>query len=159
MSSRPFAFSIALTLAGLVFSTAGMTQDTSASEMFAEWLAGYDAAFNAKDLDKLATYYHPEVTIYEGGGINDGWVDYRDHHLGPELEGFQDLEFGHRNVKAHWLSDSSAYVTAEYRLKTQYEERNIDVTGLATLIVTKSDDGTWRIRHSHTSSRRRPRKE
>ena len=159
MKSKRIAFWLPLTLAGLLFPGARMVQDTSPSEMLAEWFAGYDAAFNAKDLDKLATYYHPDVTIYEGGGINDGWADYRDHHLGPELEGFQDLEFGHRNVKAHWLGESSAYVTAEYQLKTQYKERKIDVTGLATLIVTKSDEETWQIRHSHTSSRRRPRKE
>jgi uncharacterized protein YcnI len=46
------------------------------------WLKAYDAAFNAKNLDKLATFYHPDVTIYEGGGINHGWLDYRDHHPG-----------------------------------------------------------------------------
>lgn len=45
------------------------------------WLKGYDAAFNAKDLDKLATFYHSDVTIYEGGGVNHGWIDYRDRHL------------------------------------------------------------------------------
>ena len=28
------------------------------------WLKRYDAAFNAKDLDKLPTFYHPDVTIY-----------------------------------------------------------------------------------------------
>jgi uncharacterized protein YcnI len=33
------------------------------------WLKGYDAAFNAKDLERLAGFYHPDVTIYEGGGI------------------------------------------------------------------------------------------
>lgn len=49
------------------------------------WLKGYDAAFIAKDLDQLATFYHPDVTIYEGAGINNGWADYRDRHLGPEL--------------------------------------------------------------------------
>ena len=42
------------------------------------------AAFVAKDLKKLATFYHPDVTIYEGAGINNGWADYRDRHLGPE---------------------------------------------------------------------------
>ena len=63
------------------------------------WLKGYDAAFNAKDLDKLATFYHPDVTIYEGGGINNGWIDYRDRHLGPELKSFENLQFGHSNTK------------------------------------------------------------
>ncbi len=39
-------------------------------------LAGtYDAAFKSKDLEKLATFYHPDVTIYEGAGINNGWAD------------------------------------------------------------------------------------
>jgi len=59
------------------------------------WLKGYDAALNAKDLDKLATFYHPDVTIYEDGGINNGWIDYRDRHLGPELKAFENLEGVH----------------------------------------------------------------
>lgn len=36
------------------------------------WLKGYDEAFNAKALEKLGTFYHPQVTIYEGGGIDSG---------------------------------------------------------------------------------------
>ena len=62
-----------------------------------------DAAFNAKDLDKLATFYHPDVTIYEGGGVNNGWVDYRDRHLGPELKSFENLQFSHSNTKGDLL--------------------------------------------------------
>ena len=34
-------------------------------------------------------------------------------------------------------------------------EREIDGRGLETLVLIKSDDGAWRIRHSHTSSRPR----
>jgi hypothetical protein len=67
------------------------------------WLKGYDAAFNARDLEKLASFYHPDVTIYEGGGINNGWVDYRDNHLGPELKEFQNLQFSHTNTTVHVL--------------------------------------------------------
>jgi len=32
------------------------------------WLKGYDSVFNSKDLEKLATFYHPDVTIFEGRG-------------------------------------------------------------------------------------------
>src|SRR5512145_620369 len=63
------------------------------------WLKGYDAAFLAKDLDRLATFYHPDVTIYEGTGINNGWVDYRDRHLGPELKAFENLQFTHSETR------------------------------------------------------------
>jgi ketosteroid isomerase-like protein len=121
-------------------------------------LKGYDAAFNAKDLDKLATFYHPDVTIYEGGGINNGWIDYRDRHLGPELKSFEDLQFGHSNTRVTVLpGGQSAYATSEYSIKAKMGERVLDSGGLETLVLVKAGDGTWRIRHSHTSSRaRRP---
>lgn len=121
-------------------------------------LQAYEAAFNGKDLARLAAFYHPDVTIYEGGGVNVGWADYRDHHLGPELEEMQAPAFSRSNVTVHLLNKGgdAAYVTSEYRLKTRIKDRDIDATGLETLILVKGADGAWKIRHSHTSSRRRP---
>lgn len=120
------------------------------------WLAEYDAAFNAKNLEKLGTFYHPEVTIYEGGGINRGWADYRDNHLGPELKEFANLQFAHSNIVVRMVGPDAAYATSEYSLKARMGERDIDSGGLETLVLVK-DGGAWRIRHSHTSSRpRRP---
>ena len=122
-----------------------------------QFLTSYDAAFNAKSLDRLATLYHPDVTIFEGGGVNRGWADYRDHHLGPEMAEFQKVSFAHTNivVTALGADRKTAYVTSEYSLKAQMKEREIDASGLETLILLK-EVGAWRIRHSHTSSRRRP---
>jgi uncharacterized protein YcnI len=122
------------------------------------WLKGYDVAFNAKDLDRLATFYHPDVTIYEGGGINNGWADYRDRHLGPELKAFENLQFAHSDRTITVLAGGqSAYAIARYSLKAKMGERDIDAQGLETLLLLKQADGTWKIRHSHTSSRpRRP---
>lgn len=40
-------------------------------------------------LESLAGFYHSEVTIYEGGGINNGWMDYRDRHLGRDTRSSQ----------------------------------------------------------------------
>lgn len=121
-------------------------------------LTAYDEAFNAKSLDRLAALYHPDVTIFEGGGVNRGWADYRDHHLGPELTAFLKVSFAHTNVVVTTLGADrmTAYVTSEYSLKAQMKEREVDAGGLETLILLKGDDGAWRIRHSHTSSRRRP---
>lgn len=114
----------------------------------------YDAAFVAKDLDKLATMYHRDVTIFEGSGINRGWVDYRDNHLGPELKAFQNLTWAHSSIVVHMLGDSAAYVTAEYAIKYQSGERSVDSGGIATHVLVK-EQGTWKIRHSHTAARRR----
>jgi ketosteroid isomerase-like protein len=134
------------------------TADAGAASIEA-WLKGYDAAFNAKDLERLAAFYHPDVTIYEGGGINNGWADYRDRHLGPELKAFENLQFGHSNTKVTLLpGEQSAYATSEYSIKAKMGEREIDSRGLETLVLLKGADGSWKIRHSHTSSRpaRRP---
>jgi ketosteroid isomerase-like protein len=118
------------------------------------WLKGYDAAFNAKDLEKLASFYHPDVTIYEGGGINNGWADYRDNHLGPEVKEFQNLLFSHSKTRVHLLpGQQTAYATSEYSLKAKIGERDIDARGLETLVLVKNADGAWKIRHAHTSSR------
>lgn len=121
------------------------------------WLKGYDAAFNAKDVSKLAPFYHPDVTIYEGTGINNGWADYRDRHLGPELKAFENLEFGHTDTKVTLMpGGESAYATSRYTIKAKMGERLLDSEGLETLVLVKTPDG-WKIRHSHTSSRpRRP---
>lgn len=131
-------------------------RDTTA---IVEWLKAYDAAFNAKDLEKLADYYHPDVTVYEGGGIDNGWAVYRDKHLGPELKAFENLQFAHHDLKVQVLDGgNAAYATARYTLKAKMRERDIDSEGLATYVLVKGNDGAWKIRHSHTSSRpvRRP---
>ncbi len=122
------------------------------------FITAYDEAFNAKSMDRLAALYHPDVTIFEGGGVNQGWADYRDHHLGPEMVEFLTVAFAHSNVVVHVLGPDkrTAYVTSEYALKVHMKERDVDAGGLETLILLKGDDGAWRIRHSHTSSRRRP---
>ena len=123
-----------------------------------KWLSEYDAAFNAKDLEKLGTFYHPDVTIYEGGGVDNGWAAYRDGHLGPELKAFENLQFAHTNRQIHVLGDGrSAYAVSQYTLKAKMGDRDIDAAGLETLVLVKGADGAWQIRHSHTSSRpRRP---
>ena len=121
------------------------------------WLKGYDAAFLSKDLNRIAAFYHPDVTIYEGGGINNGWADYRDRHLGPELKAFENLEFAHSGMKVTVLpGGESAYAISRYTIKAKMGERMLDNEGLETLLLIKTSDG-WKIRHSHTSGRaRRP---
>jgi uncharacterized protein YcnI len=149
----------AVTKLAAVAAAAGVQASKDSASSIEAWLKGYDAAFIAKDLEKLAAFYHPDVTIYEGGGINNGWIDYRDRHLGPELQAFENLQFGHSNTKVSVLpGEQSAYATSEYFIKAKMGERRIDSTGLETLVLVKTSDGGWQIRHSHTSSRpaRRP---
>jgi uncharacterized protein (TIGR02246 family) len=120
-----------------------------------QFFKAYDVAFNAKDMAKLAAMYHKDVTIFEGTGINRGWIDYRDNHLGPEMKSFENLEWAQTNIVVHMLGDNSAYVTADYSIKYKAGERQVDSGGIATHVLLK-EDGAWKIRHSHTAARRAP---
>ena len=120
-----------------------------------EFFKAYDAAFNAKDMTKLATLYHKDVTIFEGTGINRGWIDYRDNHLGPEMKSFENLQWAQTNLVIHILGDTSAYVTTDYAIKYKVGERQVDSGGIATHVLVK-EDGVWKIRHSQTAARRAP---
>lgn len=116
----------------------------------------YDAAFVAKDMDKLANMYAPETTVYEGGGVNRGWKDYRDNHLGPEMKSYDSVEFAHSNIVPHVIGKDDAYVTADYAIKAKTGEKVMDGGGLATYTLTK-ESGSWKIRHTHTSAKRAAR--
>jgi uncharacterized protein (TIGR02246 family) len=144
---------LAGTMAALV-----MTGAVAARQSDAEVLAffkTYDAAFNARDIDKLGTLYHPDVTVFEGAGIDRTWATYRDGHLGPELKAFQNLQWAHSNIEVHILGPAAAYVTADYSIKYRTGERDVDSGGIATHVLVK-ENGQWRIRHSQTAARRRP---
>src|SRR5262249_14556273 len=125
------------------------------AESIIAFLRSFDVAFNSRDVARLAPLYHSDVTIFEGGVTNDGWADYRDNHIGPELKEMEDLQLSHFNVTPHLLASDADYVTAEYRLKARVEGRAIDASGLETLILLRDGSGAWKIRHSHTSSRKR----
>lgn len=125
----------------------------AADPTIVEFFAKYDAAFVARDLEALAAMYHPDVTIYEGGGINTGWADYRDHHLGPELKSFRDLKFAHANIVPHVLGPDMAYVTSEYSIEYAGATGPTRGAGLETDVLVRQN-GAWKIRHTHTSSRR-----
>lgn len=132
---------------------AGASGQSEASQVQA-WLAQYPDALNGRNLDRLATFYHPDVTIFEGAGVNTGWVDYRDHHLGPELTAFETLQFTQSDSKVFVAEDGrTAYATFRYTLKAQLKERQVDVAGLGTFVLVKDASRAWKIRHAHTSSR------
>ncbi len=128
---------------------------TPVEKELVDFVKAYDAAFLAKDLARLATMYTPETIVYEGSGINRGWKNYSETHLGPELKSFENLEFAHTNVVPHVLGDNAAYVTADYMIKAKMGDRALDSGGLATFVLSKNA-GAWKIRHTSTAARRRP---
>jgi hypothetical protein len=74
--------------------------------------------FMASDLDKLAMFYHPDVAIYEGGGINNGCRASPDH---TERDTRVDGHIRERDLVSvwrHWLQrDAREVAPARMRVR------------------------------------------
>ncbi|MBI3568871.1 MAG: nuclear transport factor 2 family protein [Gemmatimonadetes bacterium] len=108
------------------------------------------------DLAALDTLYAGDsLTIIEGAGINRGWADYRDHHLGPELKEMKNLRYQPSDLEVH-VVQGTAWVLFTYTLKADVNERAADSVGRGTAVLERR--GTrWVVRHMQTGGRaRRP---
>ena len=112
------------------------------------------AAFSqAKNLEAMDTLFAPEpgVHIIEGAGVNNGWADYRDNHLGPELESFDSIQYRFYSVEPE-VRGNVAWSSFRYDLAIDTERGHIEREGRGTAVLEKRD-GRWLIVHLHTSGR------
>ena len=108
-----------------------------------------------KNLAALDTLFAPEqgVHIIEGAGVNHGWVDYRDNHLGPELEAFENFEYRYYAVEPQ-VRGNVAWASFRYELAADTQRGHVESEGRGTAVLEKRE-GRWLIAHLHTSGRRR----
>lgn len=107
------------------------------------------------NLDAMGALYVPGrgVHIIEGAGVNHGWEEYRDHHLAPELESFENFEYRYFAIEPVVRGDV-AYSAFRYELKADTPDGPVDVEGRGTAILERVGQA-WKIVHTHTSGRRR----
>ena len=116
------------------------------------------AAAERGDLVALDSLYAGDsLTVVEGAGINRGWADYRDHHLGPEVKMMKNFLYRPMEIEVH-VSGVTAWMTFRYTLKADMNGRAIDNVGRGTAILIRrgtTAGGRWVVRHIQTSSRAR----
>lgn len=112
------------------------------------------AAAEGGDLRALDTLYAGDsLLVIEGAGINRGWADYRDNHLGPELKQFTNFRYRPFEIEARVVGEV-AWVTYRYALMAEIGERRIDAVGRGTAILEKRGS-RWVVRLTQTASRAR----
>ncbi len=107
----------------------------------------------AKNLDSLGTLFAPGrgVHIIEGAGVNHGWADYRDNHLGPELADFKNFKYSYYSVEPE-VRGNVAWTSFRYDISMVTKRGPYDGEGRGTAVLEKRD-GRWMIVHLHTSGR------
>lgn len=112
------------------------------------------AAIERGDLVALDSLYAGDsATIVEGAGINRGWTDYRDHHLGPELKEMTNFRYRPFEIEAR-TAGNLGWATFRYALSGKMGATALDLMGRGTAILERRGN-RWVVRHTHTSYRAR----
>lgn len=109
----------------------------------------------AKNLLGLDTLYAADtwVRVIEGAGVNKGWVDYRDHHLSPELKEMEPFKLRYYEVEPQ-IRGNVAWASFRYELVAGTPRGNVEAEGRGTAVLEKRS-GRWWVVHLHTSGRRK----
>ena len=128
------------------------TQDEEQVIRVVEALASLSQAKNVAGLDTL---YAADawVRVIEGAGVNKGWVDYRDHHLGPELKEMENFKYRYYEVEPQ-VRGNVAWASFRYDLAADTPRGHAEAEGRGTAVLEKRN-GRWMIVHLHTSGRRK----
>ena len=123
-------------------------------------VAGVLTAFAARSQDKdvagldTLVAHDAWVRIIEGAGVNEGWADYRDHHLVPELAEFENFRYRFFAIEPQ-VRGAVAWAPFQYDLAADTPRGHVEVEGRGTAVLERRD-GRWVIVHLHTSGRRKP---
>lgn len=119
-------------------------------------LTSYAEMAQAKNLSGMEALFAQDrwVHIIEGAGVNHGWADYRDRHLGPELEEAANFRMRYFAIEPQVRGDL-AWAAFRHEVSAELRGNKIDNEGRGTAVLERRD-GRWLMVHLHTSGRRKP---
>ncbi len=89
----------------------------------------------------------------ESGGQNEGLDDLVTHHVEPEKDALEFLSLDFANIDVHF-EHNFAWALANTRVKGKVRKsgKTFDKAGYQTFLFRKID-GSWKVVHTHSSSR------
>ncbi len=113
----------------------------------------FHAAIEAGDRDAALEHLAEEVVIFEGGGAEMSRAEYAAHHLDGDMQ-FSAAMQREVTERRHEVVGDLAYVMNRTRTTGSFRDREIDSSGVETMVLRKGEGG-WKIVHIHWSSRSR----
>jgi ketosteroid isomerase-like protein len=152
---RPLVAAITVAVSTSLALPSGASAQEADEEAVRALLENVASWMEAGDFAALDEVYAPgeDVHIIEGAGVNHGWKEYRDSHLKPELESFENFSYSYFDVEPHVRGDV-AWAGFRYELSVDTARGHIEMEGRGTAVLERMD-GDWRIVRTHTSGRRK----
>lgn len=128
---------------------AGAPEETEVRKV----LTDYRAAMEARSVSKLAAVVSGDLLVLEGTYKNDGWADYRDNHIGPEMAEWKEFKISEPRLTRLEVSGDMAYVVQEATYTIVDAKGPVVMLSAETVVLAKEAKG-WKIRHLHLSGKR-----
>ena len=143
-----------IALLGLVLLASPVGAESSATADPVSIASKYLDAMSAADLDLAEALFASESSVFESGGREGSWNDYRSHHLGPEIDAITSFTTTRGEPDVASSPDGGMAFVAwplEYRIELD-DGRVVERKGTVTFVLV-SEGRELRIRHLHWSSR------
>ena len=110
-------------------------------------------AMETRSVDSASKVVLPDdFSVIESGYANWTWQDYRDNHLGIELDAFKDISYTIELLSGEFQGNLGFAI---YRFTATgiivASNKTMTTSGLATAVLEKHPDLGWRMHHLHTS--------
>ena len=116
-------------------------------------ITAFHRALRAGDTAAVMALLAPDVVILESGDV-ESRAEYRAHHLAADVE-FARAVGGVRTSPSVKVAGDAAWATATSVTTGTFRGRAINSAGAELMVLTRGEDGQWRIRAIHWSSHTR----
>jgi ketosteroid isomerase-like protein len=110
----------------------------------------FEEALRQHDIQTIETLVSLDIVVFENGHRNDGWQDFRDHHLLPQFKA-SSTRYETEIVKIE-MAPSLAW--AYSRMNRVYVRRKDNAPDVWTIYVLRRDGSSWKIAMLDWSVRR-----
>lgn len=133
-----------------ISSTTLAAQQSDNKKMIAKALTDLETAIINNDAELAGKILHDDVTILEGGGMENK-EQYLSHHFHSDGKFLSAMDSEEVSQEIS-IEGNMAWVTSTTKMKGTYSGREIDINSLE-LAVLKKENGNWKIIALHWSSR------
>ncbi len=125
-------------------------QQSDNKKMIAKALTDLETAIINNDAELAGKILHDDVTILEGGGMENK-EQYLSHHFHSDGKFLSAMDSEEVSQEIS-VEGNMAWVTSKTKMTGTYSGREIDINSLE-LAVLKKENGNWKIIALHWSSR------
>lgn len=125
----------------LLWTTSPAAQTGNATTEVRSVIVAFESAVQAKDVTKIERLVSVDIVVFENGYRNNGWQDFRDHHLIPEFK-----HSTNRYTSSIVKMDVSGDLAWSYfRMNSAYIRNNPEQPDVWTTYVLRRESAGWKI--------------